>query len=164
MFIIFGDKHRTETVSDGVRVERECPSCKTTAMFRERVVTKRFRLYFVDMFTHGTHHVLECGECGEAFVTDELPKRELENDQEGTLFGHVQGLLGRGKDLAGDPRVAASVGQAQEEATRALGVAQEEASKAFGVAQDEAAKAFGAAEKTVTGWVAALKGKPKPAE
>jgi len=151
MFIIFGDKHRTETVADGLRLKRECPSCKTLTTFRERVVTKRFRLYFVDMFTHGTHHVLECGECGQTFVTDELPKKELENDQSGTLLGHVLGVVDRGKELATDPRVVASVGQAQAEATRALGVA-----------QDEATKAFGAAEKTVTGWVAALRGKPKP--
>lgn len=131
-------------------MERDCPSCNTTATFRERVVTKRFRLYFVDMFTHGTHHVLECGECGEAFVTDELPKREMENDQSGTLLGHVQGVVDRGKALAGDPRVAASLGQAQEEAVKALGVAQEEASRALGVA-----------EKTVAGWVSALKDKTK---
>jgi len=150
MFIIFGDKHRTQTVVDGFRVERECPSCKTTSTFRERIVTKRFRLYFVDMFTHGTHHVLECGECAETFVTDELPKQALEHDQSGTVLGQVQGVVERGKELATDPRVVASLGQAQTEATRALEVAQEEATKALG-----------AAEKTVTGWVAALKGKPK---
>lgn len=150
MFIIFGDKHRTQTVRDGLRVERQCPACKATATFRERVVTKKFRLYFVDMFTHGTHHVLECGECAETFVTDELPKQGLENDQSGTLLGHVQGAVDRGKVFASDPRIVASIGQAQEEASKALGVAHEEASKAFG-----------AAEKTVTGWVAALKGKPK---
>lgn len=150
MFIIFGDKHRTETVADGLRVERACPTCKTTTTFRERVVTKRFRLYFVDMFSHGAHHVLECGECGETFVTDEVSKQEVENDQSGTLLGHVQGAVDRGKVLASDPRIVASIGQAQEEAGRALGAAQEEASKAFG-----------AAEKTVTGWVAALTGKPK---
>lgn len=151
MFIIFGDKHRTETVANGLRVERECPTCKTATTFRERVVTKRFRLYFVDMFTHGTHHVLECGECGQTFVTDELPKQELENDQSGTMLGHVLRVVDRGKELASDPRVVASVGQAQAEATRALSVA-----------QDEAAKALGAAEKTVSGWVATLKGKANP--
>lgn len=150
MFIVFGDKHRTETVADGLRVERQCPTCKTTSTFRERVVTKKFRLYFVDMFTHGTHHVLECGECTETFVTDELPKQGLENDQSGTLLGHVQGAVDRGKELASDPRIVASIEQAQEEASRALAVAQE-----------EAMRAFGAAEKTVTGWVAAFKGKPK---
>ncbi|MGH1345499.1 MAG: hypothetical protein ACRBN8_28300 [Nannocystales bacterium] len=151
MFIIFGDKHRTETVADGLRVERECPACKTVAMFRERVVTKRFRLYFVDMFTHGTHHVLECGECGQTFVTDELPKQQLENDQSGTLLGHVQGLVDRGKDVARDPRVVASVGQAQAEATRALGAAQQEATKVFGTA-----------EKTVKGWISAFQRPSKP--
>lgn len=74
MFIIFGDRHRTETVENGLRVERPCPSCNRRTVFRERVVSKQFRLYFVSMFTHGTHHVLECGECGTTFVTDELPK------------------------------------------------------------------------------------------
>ena len=52
MFIIFGDKHRTETVPGGLRIERECPTCKAVAIFRERKVSKQFRLYFVDMFTH----------------------------------------------------------------------------------------------------------------
>ena len=120
MFLIFGDKHRTETVPDGMRVERECPKCKTVATFRERRVSKQFRLYFVDMFTHGTHHVLECGECGEAFVTDEVAQHGLENDQSGTVFGHLKGAVEKGKELASDPRVGESLGRAQEEATKAI--------------------------------------------
>ena len=140
MFIIFGDKHRTETVTDGLRMQRHCPSCNTLAMFRERKVSKQFRLYFVDMFTHGTHHVLECGECGQTFVTDEVRRNGLGNDQSGTVFGHVQGLVDKGKALAADPRVTESLGRAQDEATKALG----------------------AAEKTVTGWVASLKKKLDP--
>ncbi len=131
MFLIFGDKHRTETVPDGLRVERKCPTCKALTMFRERKVSKQFRLYFVDMFTHGTHRVLECSACGETFVTDEQPEHGLENDHSGTVLGHVQGLVDKGKALAADPRVTESLGRAQEEATKALD----------------------AAEKTVRGWV-----------
>lgn len=149
MFLIFGDKHRTETVPDGMRVERECPKCKTVATFRERRVSKQFRLYFVDMFTHGTHHVLECGECGEAFVTDEVAQHGLENDQSGTVFGHLKGAVEKGKELASDPRVGESLGRAQEEAT-----------KAIAAAEVEATKAYGAAEKAVSGWLASLR-KPR---
>ncbi len=149
MFLIFGDKHRTETVPDGMRVERECPECKTVATFRERRVSKQFRLYFVDMFTHGTHHVLECGECGEAFVTDEVAQHGLENDHSGTVFGHLKGAVEKGKELASDPRVGESLGRAQEEAT-----------KAIAAAEVEVTKVYGAAEKAVSGWLASLR-KPR---
>ena len=126
-----------------------CPKCKTVATFRERRVSKQFRLYFVDMFTHGTHHVLECGECGEAFVTDEVAQHGLENDQSGTVFGHLKGAVEKGKELASDPRVGESLGRAQEEAT-----------KAIAAAEVEATKAYGAAEKAVSGWLASLR-KPR---
>lgn len=97
VFVIFGDKHRTEPVPGGLRVTRACPKCEREVEFRERIVSKRFRLYFVEMFTHGTHHVLECSECGTAFVTDEVRSAKADNDQSGTVLGHVQGVIEGGK-------------------------------------------------------------------
>lgn len=64
-------------------------------------MSKQFRLYFVDMFTHGTHHVLECGECGEAFVTDEVAPHGLENDPSGTVVVHQGDRRRRGRSDQG---------------------------------------------------------------
>src|SRR4028118_2372466 len=99
MFLICGDKHRTEPVADGLRREMKCPKCGEHATFRERVISKQFRLYFVDMFTHGTHHVMECGACGTAFVTDELEGRGGGNDHRGTVLGAIQDVARKGKEV-----------------------------------------------------------------
>ena len=125
MFVIFGDKHRTEPVPDGLRVTRPCPKCEQTAELQERIVSKQFRLYFVEMFTHGTHHVLECSACGTAFVTDEVKDKEAVNDHDGTVFGHLQSAVNRGKQAIEDGTVAEALGRAETEANRAIGAASE---------------------------------------
>ncbi|MEM7154613.1 MAG: hypothetical protein AAF799_17325 [Myxococcota bacterium] len=132
MFVIFGDKHRTEPVADGVRVTRSCPKCTQTTEFAERVVSKQFRLYFVEMFTHGTHHVLECSSCGTAFVTDEVKGKAAVNDHEGTVFGHLQTAVNRGKQAIEDGTVAEALGRAETEANRAIGAASETLGAFFG--------------------------------
>lgn len=97
VFVIFGEKDRTEPVPGGLSITKTCPKCERVASFRERIVSKRFRLYFVEMFTHGTHHVLECSECGTTFVTDEVRGIKADNDQSGTVYGRVQGVIEEGK-------------------------------------------------------------------
>lgn len=136
MFIIFGDKHRTEIVEGGLRERRTCPKCGELAVFRERVVSKQFRIYFVEMFTHGTHHVMECGRCGTAFVTDELRRKEAANDQAGTLLGTIQGLAQRGKQaVEGGP-----FGRALEQASVKAEKAGFEVGKAINAAEARARK------------------------
>ncbi len=125
MFIIFGDKHRTEPVPDGLRITRDCPKCEQSTEFRERVVSKQFRVYFIEMFTHSTHHVLECSECGNTFVTDEVKDKAAHNDQSGTIFGHIQGAAAIGKQAIEDGTVSRTLEQAEAGLGKALGTAQE---------------------------------------
>lgn len=128
MFIIFGDKHRTELLADGIRRPMKCPQCGVQAVFRERVVSRQFRLYFVEMFTHGTHHVLECGACETAFVTDEVRARAVENDQSGTVLGAIQGLARRGKQAtqeALDGGLGKTIEATSAEVGKALNAAQD---------------------------------------
>ena len=125
MFIIFGDKHRTEPVPGGREVSRTCSKCGERATFRERVVSKQFRLYFIDMFTHGTHHVLECGACGTAFVTDELAAAQVANDHEGTVFGHIQGMAAKAEQLASSEEVARGLERGKAEAGKAYTAARD---------------------------------------
>ena len=131
VFVIFGDKHRTEPAPGGLRVTRACPKCKQVTTFRERVVSKRFRLYFVEMFTHGTHHVLECSECGTAFVTDEVKGTKAVNDHSGTVLGGLHGALATGKQVMEggkqaleDGRVSEALQQAESIVDTAMSTAQ----------------------------------------
>jgi hypothetical protein len=128
MFIIFGDKHRTEPLADGIRRYMKCPKCGVEAVFRERVVSKQFRLYFVEMFTHGTQHVLECSDCGTAFVTDEVRAKAVENDQTGTVLGAIQGFARKGKQAtqeALDGGLGKAIEQTGAEVGKALNAAQD---------------------------------------
>ena len=134
MFLIFGDKHRTEPVEGGLQERRVCPKCGESALFRERVVSKQFRIYFVEMFTHDTHRVMECSRCGTAFVTDELRRKGASNDHSGTLLGTIQGLAERGKRAVHD----GSVGRALEQASAAAEQAGVEVGKALNAAEARA--------------------------
>jgi len=125
MFIIFGDKHRTEPVPDGIEQVRTCSKCGTRATFRERRISKQFRLYFLEMFTHGTHHVLECGACGTTFVTDELRAKAVDNDQDGTIYGHLRGAAAKAEAFARSDEVTDALERGKSEATRALGLAKD---------------------------------------
>lgn len=125
MFIIFGDKHRTEIVPDGLRIHRQCPKCNQEALFLERVVSRQFRLYFVEMFTHDTHHVLECSACKTTFVTDELKGRQTANDHAGTVYGKLQGAVAKGKQALDDGTVSRGLERAGAQASEALGAAQQ---------------------------------------
>ncbi len=138
MFIIFGDKHRTEPLADGLRRQMQCPKCEEHTIFRERVISKQFRLYFIDMFTHGTHHVLECGACGTTFVTDELKARGI-NDHRGTVLGALQEVARKGAEAGRE----LGVGKALEEAGAGVG------------------KALGAAQERVGGLLSRLQGKDR---
>lgn len=128
MFLVFGDKHRTEAVENG-RVEvLDCPECGRRTEFHERVVSQEFRVYFVGMFTHGTHHVMACGLCGTAFVTDELADQPARDDQSGTVFGHLKDAVDRGRkavdEVVEDERVREALQRAKDEAGRGLEQAQ----------------------------------------
>lgn len=120
MFLIFGDKERTEPVEGGARLHRTCPKCAEHALFIERVVSRQFRLYFVDMFTHGTHHVLECTSCRTTFVTDEVQGKQAMNDQSGTVVGKLQTAFEQGKRALASDEVMTSLRRAESEATKAL--------------------------------------------
>lgn len=139
MFIIFGDKHRTEPLVDGLRRQMKCPKCGEDTTFGERVISKQFRLYFVDIFTHGTHHVLECGGCGATFVTDELRARDGGNDHRGTVLGAIQEAARKSAEVGRE----LGVGKALEEAGTGVG------------------KALGAAQERVGGLLSRLQGKGK---
>src|ERR1043165_5657887 len=120
MFIIFGDKHRTELVPGGLQVHRQCPKCGQEALFVERVVSQQFRLYFVEMFTHGTHHVLECAACKTTFVTDELKGKQAAKDHAGTVYGKLQGAVAKGKQALDDGTVSRTLERAGTQAGEAL--------------------------------------------
>lgn len=120
MFLIFGDKDRTEPVAGGLRVHRTCPKCGEHSLFVERVVSRQFRLYFVDMFTHGTHHVLECTSCRTTFVTDEVRDKQVRNDHSGTVIGTLQSAVARGKQALTSDEVAGSLQRARAEVDKAL--------------------------------------------
>ena len=141
MFIIFGDKHRTEPVPGGRVEHRKCPKCHEHATFRERVVSHQFRVYFVSMFTHGAHHVMECGACGTTFVTDELKDKQAANDQEGTIFGTVKDALAEGR----------------KQVTEALDEEQvAKAKQAFGTATAQAGKFFDQVQESVGSMMSGL--------
>lgn len=72
MWILFGNKHTTERVPNGARVERHCQSCGETAMFYERTSSTKFSLYFIELLEYGKRRVMACGACGELYATDEL--------------------------------------------------------------------------------------------
>lgn len=125
MFLIFGDKHRTTPVPDGLTLERACPKCGLQTVFRERVVSQQFRLYFVEMFTHGSHRVLECSACKTAFVTDEIKDKPTDNDHSGTLYGTLQNAVTQGRKAVEDGAVSRTLEQVEAQTTAAMGVAQE---------------------------------------
>ena len=125
MCIIFGDKHRTELVPGGLQVHRQCPKCGQETLFLERVVSLQFRLYFVEMFTHGTHHVLECSVCKTTFVTDELEGKKTADDHSGTVYGKLRGAVAKGKEALDDGTVSRAIERAGAQAGEALGAAQQ---------------------------------------
>ena len=132
VFLIFGDKHRTELVPGGLTVTRECSKCGARASFRERRVSKQFRVYFIDMFTHDTHHVLECGACGTTFVTDELQAKQGSNDHSGTVYGHLQEAAGSAATHLQQAAAKAEALVTSEEVSRGLERGKREAQQAIG--------------------------------
>lgn len=120
MFLVFDDRHRTEPVPGGLVRHMTCPKCHLPATFREHVVSKQFRLYFVDMFTHDARRVMACDACGTMFVTDELAARPADNDHRGTVLGAVQSAARKGKAAAADV-LGGDIGEAARTAKRRLG-------------------------------------------
>lgn len=141
MFIVFGDKHRTEPYPGGITCEMQCPKCRAHTTFREHVISKQFRLYFVDMFTHDSHHVLGCDSCGTMFVTDEMKARGGANDHGGTVLGALQGLARKGEAAAKDA-LDGGLGQTLERTGAGVG------------------KAVDAAQQRIGGLLTRLRGKP----
>jgi hypothetical protein len=72
VWIVFGNKMRTERVPNGQRVERHCDACGETAMFYERTASTKLSLYFIELLEYGKRRVMACGACGELYATDEL--------------------------------------------------------------------------------------------
>lgn len=72
MWILFGNKERTERVPNGKSVERHCSACNETAVFYERTASTKFSLYFIELVEYGKRRVMACGACGALYATDEL--------------------------------------------------------------------------------------------
>lgn len=134
MFLVFGDKHRTEPHPGGLCCVRNCPKCGAHTTFREHVISKQFRLYFVSMFTHDSHHVLACDACGTMFVTDEMKARRAENDHHGTVLGALQGLAKKTRAVAEDAMngMNGGLGQAAQQTGKAVRDAVDAAQKRVG--------------------------------
>lgn len=71
VWIVIGNRTKTERVPGGARVDRDCPACGEHATFYERRAVRTFRLYFLDVFDYDTQRVMACGACGTLFATDE---------------------------------------------------------------------------------------------
>jgi len=85
MWIVFGNKLKSERVPNGKRVERHCESCGETAMFYERTSSTKFSLYFIEILEYGKRRVMACGACGELYATDELGPPETQSVPEQVL-------------------------------------------------------------------------------
>lgn len=115
MWIFFGDRERTKLVEGGASIERECPSCQRTAMFREHRVVRTFHLYTIDIANHGGRHVMVCGRCGDAFVTDEVAAKAADDvDQSGTLWGGAKRAMAQAKQAADAAGVTDALQQARK--------------------------------------------------
>lgn len=77
MWIVFGNKEKTERVPGGAAVQRHCDQCGETAMFYERKATSVFQIYFIDVVDYGARTVMACGACGALYATDEVSKPSL---------------------------------------------------------------------------------------
>jgi hypothetical protein len=106
MWIILGNKVRSERVPNGRKAEHHCGACGETAVFYERQVTESFQLYFINVFNYQTQRAMACGACGALYATDELgAPREAASAQQGTVFGALQSAMdsiGHAIDRAGD--------------------------------------------------------------
>ncbi len=98
MWLIIGDRSRTEPVPGGHSAQRTCPKCGAFSRFREHRVLKTFRLYFIDVLNHDARHVMVCSRCDTAFVTDEVSSTRATLDQQGTVVGTLQDAAKRTRD------------------------------------------------------------------
>ncbi len=120
MFLLFGDAERTVAVKNGPRTILDCPECGRKEQFHERVVSRQFRMYFVEMFTHGTHHVMAYNGCGAAFVTDEMRELHGNDNHDGAVLGHVQQALDHTKRAVTDGTVGDALARGSDEAGASL--------------------------------------------
>ncbi|MEZ4337878.1 MAG: hypothetical protein R3B82_14765 [Sandaracinaceae bacterium] len=125
VWIVIGQRTKTEPVEGGISVERECTSCGEVAVFRERKAVKSFRLYMIDVFDYDEQRVMACGRCGALYATDELgrPSADTASGWRGALT-----------------HAAAQVGEAVGKAGEALGPAASKAGEALGPAWDRASE------------------------
>jgi hypothetical protein len=77
MWIVFGNKEKTERVPGGSVVQRHCEQCGETAMFYERQAVSTFQIYFIDILDYGKRTVMACGACGALYATDEVRAAEM---------------------------------------------------------------------------------------
>ncbi len=99
MWVIFGQREKSERVPNGKVVERRCDACGEVAMFYERHVTRSVQLYFFDVFHYGAHRAMACGACGALYATDELGAGDATATEQGESVAQT---LGSAMRRAGD--------------------------------------------------------------
>lgn len=103
VWIILGQRTKTERVPGGLAVERQCPSCNEFATFYERRAVKTFRVYFMDVFDYADQRVMACGACGTLFATDEHGEPSTDTkDGWRTAFDDAAKCVGGAVEKAGE--------------------------------------------------------------
>lgn len=135
VWIVIGNRTKTERVPDGLSVERRCPACSEVSTFYERRAIRTFRLYFLDVFDYDEQRVMACGACGTLYATDEHGRPSAE-----TAEGWRQALERAGESVTG------AVGKAGE----AIGPLWKQASENAKELYEDAAEGLGPLAKKAT--------------
>jgi len=82
-------------------------------------VVTTLQLYTVGIANYGGKHVMVCGHCGEAFVTDEVTSVEDPSvDQAGTLWGEAKKQAVKARQAAEAAGIPQSLQRARERVER----------------------------------------------
>lgn len=149
VWIVIGNRTKTERVPDGLAVERRCPACGEVATFYERRAVRTFRLYFLDVFDYDEQRVMACGACGTLYATDEHgpPSEETAagwRDALDRAADSVTGAVGKAGQALG-PIVEQASGNARElyeDAARGIGPLAKKASEGLGRLGEEVGATF----------------------
>lgn len=144
VWIVIGNRTKTERVPNGLSVERRCPSCSEVATFYERRAIRTFRLYFLDVFDYDEQRVMACGACGTLYATDEhgRPSAETAEGWRQALdraADSVTGAVGRAGEAVGPlwKQASENARGLYEEAAGGLGPLAKKASASLGKLGEE---------------------------